>query len=312
METHAHNERQLWYIRRDGQIDGPFPMKQISQYILLGRLGEGDEVSCDLVTWHPPAAFPGLVPDIMGADPGDPLARQRLLAARRWADERAVPDRRQAGQQVDEERRSREDRRRPAPDTVPRRLKEAGRGKEEAAGRAALRRPVTMLLLGLVAVVGVMMILGPGNDDKGTAIDCDHPPAPGVNWSNCFKEGVDLHGADLRGAHLKNMRLTGARLNEARLHGADLSYSELAVASLGGADLGDSVLIGAGLRGADLRGADLRGANLAYADLRGARLQDAVLEGAVLGSAIWTDGRYCAPQSVGSCLFSEPPPRDRL
>ncbi|MCX7627649.1 MAG: pentapeptide repeat-containing protein [Methylophilaceae bacterium] len=50
-----------------------------------------------------------------------------------------------------------------------------------------------------------------------------------------------------------------------------------------------------------LVGADLRGANLTNANLYGANLSYAQLEGADLSGAIWTDGRQCAPGSVGRC-----------
>ncbi|HHH35912.1 MAG TPA: pentapeptide repeat-containing protein [Gammaproteobacteria bacterium] len=310
MENQEQNNRRLWYIRRRGQIEGPFPQGLISRHILLGRIAEDDELSFDLVTWHPRDAFPELVPAVMQGEVTDRQAAERLEAARRWADERTGGDRRQGDGMVAQDRRRGRDRRRGSqsgrpPRTTPEALPDGGAGQ---GGRrwAWVLIPPALLLGGILVAV-----MKPG-DETAAVIDCDSPPRAGIDWSNCFKEGVDLRGADLRGARMRNMRLTAARLGQARLRGTDLSYSELAVASLAGADLRDGVLVGAGLRGADLRSADLRGANLAYADLRGARLAGADLRGAVLGSAIWTDGRYCAPRSVGSCVFSAPPPRDRL
>lgn len=61
------------------------------------------------------------------------------------------------------------------------------------------------------------------------------------------------------------------------------------------------LLAGADLREADLSGANLAGANLSYANLTGARLEGARLQGAILAGTVWSDGRRCSDDSVGSC-----------
>ena len=63
----------------------------------------------------------------------------------------------------------------------------------------------------------------------------------------------------------------------------------------------------ANLQKANLMMANLQKANLLDGDLRGANLLGANLFGAILiktkfGNATWTDGRVCAPDSVGECL----------
>ena len=95
---------------------------------------------------------------------------------------------------------------------------------------------------------------------------CNDPAAPEVDWSACYKPSADLSGADLTQANLTEANLTHA------------------------------VLTGAVLTGADLSGADLRGADLTNADLT-----NAILVGADLSEAIWTDGRFCAQGSIGTC-----------
>ncbi len=313
MEHEVQTNHQLWYIRRAGQIEGPFPVGHVSRHILLGRISECDELSCDLINWRPLSAWPDLIPAAMKADASDPLAQERLQAARRWADERSVLVRRQEQEPVAMERRHM---------TPERRHKEAEEELQHRAARQASPPPVAgtggysrvyaglIALLLLLAVAALIVMVPVRHAELGS--DCAQPPAPGVNWSNCFKEGLILEGGDLSGAVLKNMKLSGANLSGSRLQGADFSYTELSVALLRAADLQNATMIGISLRGADLRDSDLRQANLAYADLRGADLRGADLSGAILDSAIWTDGRYCGPGSMGQCRFSVPPPRDRL
>ncbi len=287
-------------------------MGQISRHVLLGRIGERDELSCDLINWRPLSAWPDLMPGIMKADSTDPLVQERLKAARRWADERDASTRRREQEPVARERRhsALERRRAEAEEELQHRSAHQA-STAPAAGRASYSRVYGGLIaLGLLLLV-IVIVMTPGKQTTDGS-DCTLPPAPGVNWSNCFKEGLVLKGGDLNGAIMKNMKLSWANLSGSRLQGADLSYSELSVALLRAADLRNAVLIGASLRGADLRKADLRQANLGYTDLSGADLQGADLRGAILDSAIWIDGRYCGPGSVGQCRFSTPPPRNRL
>ncbi len=307
-ETQRHS--QTWYLRRAGQIEGPYPLGMISRYVLLGRIGHDDELSCDLVHWHPLSALPELIPVVMKGDPEDALARERLAAARRWEDERGTSPRRREQQPVTAERRRGERRSVEHGETGVRHSLPSGRDGRPEADRS-VRSQAAVVALGILLVVLAVLLFAPRKEPAGI-IDCDRPAVPGVNWSNCFKEGISLPRADLRHARLQNMKLSGADLSGAHLQAAELSYTELSVASLREAHLEGAVLIGTSLRGSDLRGADLRRANLAYADLSGAALQGADLREAVLDNAIWTDGRYCGPGSVGQCLFTAAPPRDRL
>ncbi|MFQ5488207.1 MAG: pentapeptide repeat-containing protein, partial [Gammaproteobacteria bacterium] len=241
-------------------------MGLVSRHVLLGRIGESDELSCDLINWRPLSAWPALMPAIMKADSADPLVQERLQAARRWADERSALTRRQAQEPepVARERRHLTPERRQA------------EPEEELQHRSAHHLPAAsaagnggyshvyggLIAMGLLLVVTVVIVMVPGKQ-VADGSDCTQPPAPGVNWSNCFKEGLVLKGGDLSGAVMKNMKLSRANLSGGRLQGADLSYTELSVALLRTADLRNALLIGASLRGADLRNADLRQANLA-------------------------------------------------
>lgn len=308
MKDERQTNHRMWYLRRAGQIEGPYPLGMVSRYVLLGRITAQDELSRDLVHWRPLSALPELLPEVMKADSEDPRARERLAAARRWEDERRERPRRQAQRPVAEERR-RGERRSHDMDVEVRHRRLSREDVMPQADTSYTRAAVVALSILLVVLAILVFTPAKQADD---VIDCDRPPVPGVDWSNCFKEGIVLQGADLQGARLRNMRLSRADLSGAHLQKAELSYTELSVASLRGAQLADAVLIGVSLRGSDLRAADLRRANLAYADLSGATLEGADLAGAVLDNAIWVDGRLCAPGSVGQCLFTTRPPRDRL
>lgn len=156
----------------------------------------------------------------------------------------------------------------------------------------ALRSPrlLATLALALVGVIGAAAWSG-ADLSTGTAEGCRAAPGPGVDWSHCDRAASALAAARLQGAILTSARLTGSDLRHANLAGADLNLAELSGAQLQGAVLAH----------ADLRGASLVRSNLAGADLRDADLRDAKLDGARLDSAVWVDGRVCAPGSRTVC-----------
>ncbi len=51
------------YVRRKGQIKGPFPVKQVSRFILLGRILQTDELSRDKKVWKPVKEHPEQAPE---------------------------------------------------------------------------------------------------------------------------------------------------------------------------------------------------------------------------------------------------------
>jgi hypothetical protein len=298
------NPRQLWYTRRGGVVQGPFPAGQVTRYILLGRVLLTDEVSVDQKIWVPLDQMPEIIPELLQSDISDPALRQRLQAAKRWEDERGRDRRGDEDVTVAANVRDGRDRRKSADPAAqrPRGARPDLLG-EHLAERRRHRLVSALIALGVLLFLGLLVVIyRPASTISGAGLECAQQAAPGVNWSNCTFEGRGFVRADLTGARMNNMRLSRADLSAARLDRADLSYSEMAVARLRGATLRDAVLIGASLRGADLAGADLVGANLSYADLRGADLTDTNLLAATLDNAIWTDGRVCAPGSVGRCL----------
>ena len=304
MEQYIQHPPQLWYWRHGQEIDGPFPVGLIMRYILLGRISEADELSTDLLEWKHLSELPELIPPLMQADKDDPLVQERLQAARRWEDERGLTSLPTKGAEDKTERRS--------PDGTGNETLHHRHGHQEGERKAdfCTRRLVGLIGLLLFLVVLATILLSRPEQEAGP--DCSQPPHPGVNWSNCLKEGARYPGSNLSGAVMKNMKLSRAVLSEANLAHADLAYAILSVADLHQADLRGARLIGASLRGADLRGAQLQGADLSYANLSGAHLEDANLSGTRLDKSLWIDGRYCGVGSVGQCRFATPPPANRL
>ena len=86
--------KQLWYMRREKEIRGPFPSGLITRYILLGRLREDDELSTDQISWQPVSDNPDLIPDEMKLDLSIEENREKLRIARMREDEREAGDRR--------------------------------------------------------------------------------------------------------------------------------------------------------------------------------------------------------------------------
>ena len=293
----------LWYVRRGSRERGPFTAAQISKYVLLGRVRTSDEISLDRAAWKPVQEEPAVLPPAMRGDaPPEALERLRIREdERRGIDRRRGPD---AEPAPEGERRNESERRAPEPEQIIRHQQRKARFLQQLRQRRDTSRDAWIGLgVALVVIVGLALLLGAPEEESTP--DCQAPPGPNVNWSNCRLESLEAPRAELPGALLRNARLRDANLQAAHLAGADLAYAELAKADLSYADLGGAVLKGAMLQGADLTYANLAGADLSYADLRDARIGGAELEGAVLGDAIWLDGRVCPRGAVGVCA---PPP----
>ncbi len=281
---------QPYYIRRNKQVKGPFPAGQISQALLIGRYTLQDEVSLDGQEWQPILAHPDLIPEVLKGDPDDARYQERLQAARRWADERRPGHGEPAGEQ----------RRKPEPhETL------EYRDNRESVYRRLRNRREMALVQALVVGLGLLALLYTGfrymPRTEPPVSQCTAPAAPGIDWRNCRLAGLQAIEASLDGARLDSAILIGSNLFGANLHKARLDYADLSVSNLSFADFGNASLKGANLQQADLSGADFSQANLAFANLKGARLEGSKLEDAVLDNAIWTDGRVCAPGSIGEC-----------
>ncbi|MFQ5470549.1 MAG: pentapeptide repeat-containing protein [Gammaproteobacteria bacterium] len=302
MENEVEQESgNLWYVRRAGKVKGPYAAGVITRYILLGRIRSDDLLSQDQEDWQAVIEHTELFPETMLADLNDAMARQRLLAARRWEDERTRVDRRENQQSVGNEQRQ-----------VGRRIEEPDEEIQHRRIRAQVReekiqKSFTSFLSGFIAFsilagLTAIFIFNKPETVEVAKPNCDAPPTAGVNWRGCKKRNADLVNANLIGAVLKNVSFSQADLSGSQLINADLSYADLSLSNLYGVDLRQSKLIGANLVGSNLGDANLSGADLSFADLSNAILENANLTDANLSNAQWPDGRKCAPGSVGNCF----------
>jgi len=281
-----------WYIRSQsgGEVKGPFPSGQISQEILLGRHHLDDEVSHDKEEWFAVRSVAELLPDILLEDRKDPGFKDRLAAARRWADERrGVAD-------IDEndERRTKESY---ESEEIKRLHRLATEAKKEASPLA------TFIQIGSVFVIIFLVIVLAfqySPEDKGT-VDCSAEAKQGVNWSNCNLSGATLLKSKLVAANLMSTNLQTANLYASDLSHANLQYAQLHLANLKFANLSRANLKGANLMGADLSSTSFVQADLSYANLRDVILSNTDFSRARLDNAIWIDGRTCLENSIGSC-----------
>ena len=252
--TEAKTKRTLWYTRREGVQRGPYPEKQISRYILLGRIRQTDELRTEQGDWQSLSAYPELVPEVMKLPP-TPENRQKLLMARMREDERQPGDRRDrtpAPANDVLERRSGQERRRAEADTTLRHRELKYQLTHDRQGNMNLYR--YPLVFSLIVLIGyTLSYMLQKFEAEVVPPDCSAAPRPGVDWSNCNMSGLRANRSQLTGARLQNVRLDSAHLAGARLTGADLQYASINVSDLKRADLSHSTLVGVTLRGSDLR-----------------------------------------------------------
>lgn len=304
-------QRQIWYIKRGEDVEGPYPGGLISRYILVGRIKPDDQLSVDGRSWEPVSSFPELKPQVLEMDPDDPEARQRLMAAIRWEDERSGQERREGeppSEELAAQRRGAERRNGDPIDDKTAREARLQRSEQQAQERRAFEeqsqrryrwQSVTLVVLAIVGSIAGLMYIRP--PDFGEPIDCSGPPRAGVNWSLCQMEGRPLQGADLTGAQLRSVNFIGADLAGASLQNASATYAVMSSADLRNVNFRKADLMGVSFRNARIAKASFDNANLAYADFAGADLTGASFEGAILDKAIWFDRRICAEGSIGVC-----------
>lgn len=288
--------RHTWYVRHAGGITGPFPSGHIQRQVLLGRFRPDDEISHDRRNWVPLSSHPELVPEILKADPSDPLVRDRLAAARRWADDGGVNTSllsAQTSYDADHPAGLSEDGSAVAHQALEKKLVQTRHDR--------WRNNIISLLLLSAIGMAVYFYFARTEPVSEAPVDCTLTPGPGVNLSNCFLQGVSYAGKDISGARLINANLTGADLRGTRLNDSDLSYSIVSLATAQGASLQGARLVGADFNAADLRNADLSDADLSYANLYGANIDGTVMVGTRLDQTRWVDGRICHKGSVGEC-----------
>lgn len=154
------------YLRRSGEVRGPFPAGLLARHLELGRLGPGDEVSEDRVTWWPLDAAVGEIaqaheaalPALVTTD-GIDWREERRRARRRWIDERSGQDRRAMKAAVPpSDSRTGADRRRDAAAARPV-PQQFGPDGSDAPGASRRSLSIVLAVVVLLAVAGVCLWL---------------------------------------------------------------------------------------------------------------------------------------------------------
>ncbi|MDX2506686.1 MAG: pentapeptide repeat-containing protein [Gammaproteobacteria bacterium] len=274
-----NQESQLWYIKEKGRIKGPFTAGLISQHILLGRIHPGDLLSQDKEVWRKASSIREVMPDVV-KHRNDANYKERLKAARRWADERG--EIREVG--ADGEKKN----------YLPR--KKVTHLKIKTMGIAGL----IVLFVVVSALIYAMFVFTP--EDPLAKVDCSANGQDGSVFDGCHLQRKDFSRLSLKGSSFKNALLQNSQFIQASLQNSQLDY-----ANLSHTDLSSANLTGASLRAADLRGALLSRtlftrADLSYANLTGAKAAKIKFTGTNLANTIWFDGKVCAKGSIGRCL----------
>ncbi len=281
-----------WYIKTGERLQGPFPNKLIGSYLILGRITLSTLVSRDKENWAPVSDYPAMVPDVV-KEAGTTQGDRALMLARIREDERSANA---ENEQMDFENR-RED------EEQLMQLHRQIRDDVLKGYKAKPKKQAMYIGLGILLIAIPIVLLLTNNPQKTDQSDCDAPVAPGVNWSSCMKQGMNLSNLDLSRANFNNAHLQTTDFSNSQLQAADLAYANLSAANLIGTQLHSASLKGANLRRANLREADLSAADLSYAELEGAQLQGANLKQAIFDHAIWVNGKTCLSGSVGACLL---------
>ncbi|VAW98362.1 hypothetical protein MNBD_GAMMA23-70 [hydrothermal vent metagenome] len=286
----------VWYLRKNGKVTGPFPVGQISQLLIVGRLSVDDEVSHDKDEWLQIQSVPALIPDVLDeTDAGK--QSERLAAARRWADERR------------EERRE-DNAKTPSRKTDGRRQHESMHDIEYRHHRESIykqfREQPKMAIAKLFLFTSILLAVlwGSFNYSPLNIVDepdCSTQPAKGVNWRNCNKLALVAIRADISESNLNSVILRDANLFASNFTQSRMDYSDLSGSNLSFAVFKQANLKGANFKKSDLQRADFTKANLSYADFRGASIVGVIFDGADLSQAIWIDGRECKQDSISQC-----------
>ncbi len=318
-------KRLLLYTRRGNTIRGPFPSKQITRHVLLGRLTVTDEVSIDQINWKTISEFPEIIPKEISVGPDDPQARERLKLARYREDERLSDSRREGKTTTDcqDDRRSGNRRQAEPYDVKKHRIIKAEIYKEEKKTESYLSLSVSIVVF--IGIVTAAYFIKSSPVEVKFVKHCNSIPRPGVDWQDCNMEGAVIEKMNLKNSKLRNVNMAGSKIKESDLSESDLAYGNFSLVNFKFTNFNNANLLGSVLRkanlsntnmlnanlsfsilqDADLSYANLTNANLANSDLSGAIITGINLEGANLENAIWIDQRVCLAGSKGKCVFPE-------
>jgi len=299
VEPAIDGRQKLWFVRRSGSVQGPFPSGTLRRFMLLGRVKPSDQVSMDKKTWQGVMEVPEVVPPEIrkAADEGN---LYDVLPARLGEDERTGIERRGKAGEKEYKNLRKGQRRQDEPELV----KRHQIAKTELIKLGKKRR--TPYLGSIVVSILVCLLLGIGlyigSPDAIPDPNCTAKAGPGVNWRNCRLDAVRSESANLEGAILNSTTMRMAHLSGSIFNLADLQYADLSGSDLSYTEFSDAKMKGINLQNADLTYADLSNSDLSYANLKNSKLGGAKIGGARLDKAIWIDGSVCGPGSVGKCI----------
>lgn len=295
-----------WFIKKQGKVTGPFPVKLIGSYLILGRIDIDTLVSIDQEKWIPIGRLPSLIPDeiknISSVEGKAQLHKAKLREDERRGDSRRDGSTRRATDRHDEDRRKAADRRQNDEKISASYLKLKA---DISAGRVKAKHGVIVGAVVMVALVAALvagfLFTEPATNIQKT--DCSVKAAKGIDWQSCNKSNINLVDAQLSNSNLHSTLLNGALLVNSQMNNANLSYANLESANLSRANLNGAKLVGTNLNNANLSGANLSAADLSYADLSNAIIVQVQVLNTRFDHVIWTDGRRCAKGSIDQCVF---------
>lgn len=310
MSDQAENNPNLWYIKKSSKITGPFPVKLLGSYLVLGRISLQTLVSTDKEKWIEISRLPSLIPDEI-KNPSTAEGKVALQQAKSREDERRGEHRRDATHREDPNKEGKERAEHDRREAADRRKNREEVSKSylhlkedfSAKKNRAKKRVVIGTVILTITVVSLMLsffFVKPLELIQKT--DCSVKAGPNIDWSACNKNSLNLSSENLQNSNLYSVHLNSAYLTKTNFTGANLSYSNLSNSDLSNANLSNSRLVGANLNNANLSGANLSGADLSYADLRKAVISNVKVLNTRFDNAIWVDGTLCARQSIDRCI----------
>ena len=310
MSDQADKNSNLWYIKKSSKITGPFPVKLLGSYLVLGRISLQTLVSTDQEKWIAIGRLPSLIPDeIKNASTAE--GKVSLQRAKSREDERRGDHRRDINRREDPNKEGKEraeNNRREAADRRQNNeeisksylhLKEDFSAKKT---RAKKRVVIGSVILTITVVILMLSFFFVKPLELIQKTDCSVKAGPNIDWSACNKNSLSLSSKNLQNSNLHSIHLNSAYLTKTNFTSANLSYSNLSNSNLSNSNLSNSRLVGANLNNANLSGANFSGADLSYADLRKAIITNVKVLNTRFDNAIWIDGTLCARQSIDRCV----------
>jgi len=270
-----NDQNKLWYWKKGGKVNGPFPSGLLQQYIILGRVKPDDLMSQDKQTWQRAATIRDLIPDVV-RHKNDPNYEERLEAARRWADDR-------------------------------------GDSRDSTGDKKKRNTHLGIKILGWKGILLVTILVASAiwtafyftPEKSFMEVDCKAAPKPGVIYDGCDLQGRNFSNKDLSKASFRNANLNGADLSGAILVESKMQYSDMSLTRLAKTNFKKANLTAVKLSGAIINGTDFRGADLSFANLTKAKARKIRLKKTRLSKTVWFNGQVCAEQSVDKCLIAK-------